>query len=219
MESYVDYSYLDEEFKTLSELKYEHCFGDIYRRKEGKYISYDLSVMATPDNRKFYREMIAFWMPFLEKANKELPDSIHIIMDMEKHSLSLIVSVFTCFRLLRENPHMVEYYCKLRRKYRKLPVSTAMLLCQAAEYPENQEHCNIPYSGLTSETLPELFSFNFDGLLVRFKNQPPMKEKGDIRIFDTWGYKRNWYNRVNFSDRQEQIESLIVKLLYKGNRK
>lgn len=215
----VDYSYLDSEFKTIHVVEKQDCFGYLYHERQGKYVSYDLSVPPTKENKKFYREMIKLWGNFLERPSKELKSTAHIVMDMDKHSLSFIVSVFSCFRFMKDNPHMVEYYYDLRNKYRNLPIKTALLLMQVGQIPDTQEHCLIPYSGITDEKLPDLFTYDFERVISVFQKQKPMNKEGYLGIYKVWGYQRDYYSSVIMDDRGVLIETLIVKLLYKRGKK
>lgn len=215
----VDYSFLDSEFNKVHFMEEQYCFGRLRYERQGKYVSYDLSVPPTKENKKFYREMIKLWGNFLEKPVKELKSTAHIVMDMDKHSLSFIVSVFSCFRFMNDNPHMVEYYYDLRNKYRNLPSKTALLLMQVGRIPDTQEHCLIPYSGITDEKLPDLFTYDFERVISVFQKQKPMNKEGYLGIYKVWGYQRDFYSRVITDDRGALIETLIVKLLYKRGKK
>ncbi len=215
----VDYSYLDSDFNKVHSMEDQLCFGYLYPKRQGKYVSYDLSVSLTKENRKFYREMIKLWGNFLERPSKELKSETHIIMDMDKHSLSFIISVFSCFRFMNDNPHMVEYYYDLRNKYRNLPSKTALLLMQVGQVPDTPEHCLIPYSGPADEQLPDLFTYDFEKVISVFQKQKPMNKSGNLGIYKVWGYQRHFYNRVIWEDRRALIETLIVKLLYKSGKK
>jgi len=126
----VDYSFLDAGFKTLSCFRGEPCFGRMYAYKIGKYVSYDMRIPYTKDNRKYYREMIQLWGKFLERPAKELKSKNSIIMDMDKHSINFVLSVFGAFRFLTDWPPQVDYYCYLRNKYRKLPIFSALVATQ-----------------------------------------------------------------------------------------
>lgn len=215
----VDYSFLDSDFNKVHSMEDQLCFGYFYHKRQGKYVSYDLSVSLTKENRKFYREMVKLWGNFLERPSKELKSTAHIVMDMDKHSLSFIVSVFTCFRFMHDNPHLVYYYYDLRNKYRNLPIKTALLLMQVGQVPDTQEHCLIPYSGIADEQLPDLFTYDFEKVISVFQKQKPMNREGYLGIYRVWGYQRDFYSSVVMSDRRALIETLIVKLLYKRGKK
>lgn len=219
----VNYSFLDNNFNIIASYEQETCFSDIMRRKTGKYLSYNFAVENKATFRKFYREMVKVWGDLLEHPPKKLGKKTHIIMDMDKHSINLILSVFSSFRFMEEAPLLIDYYCYLRNKYRKLPIFVALLLVQAAESPGGQEHCFIPWSGvpICEEAFTSLMGMSLESKITEFQKQIPMNRHryGQLFVHKSWGYIRDYYRLSEFSTRKKLAERLIVKMFYKKGRK
>ena len=213
----VNYSYLDESFKQIGESVDFICFGGIFNNKRGKYVSYTLTIVPTDVNRKFYREMVKLWGKFLEKPVKELNvkgNPTHIVMDMDKYSISFIVSVFSSFRFLTDGYGQPAYYVALRNKYRKLPIFSALVACQIGEKPETQEHCFIPWSGVPYYKLQKVLSMTLEEKLPIFERQSPLNKSGSWYIFASWGYSIDYYPNINWPTVEADIEKEIVNLFY-----
>jgi hypothetical protein len=206
----VAYVFKDENFKVLSE-HYFVCFSRVRDEHQGRYISYKLPDTFEEYQAVLYKDMAKFWKDWLVKPRMVFKSGCEITIDMQVHNYTTMLTIFTCFRHIFENPHMLLDYIQLRRKH--ISKLTALRLAEHAVYI-NSNHGLTAYGCIGSKKdLTKFINIDvqkqlcymlwFDNTTIADIDMRSHNKQGKgLCVHKIWsaGLIDNWYNKFKFTE-------------------